>query len=117
MQLSNTTGDMPSQDTRQRDIIRVAVPIADCPLFDGQPVGLSPREQKMAIVHMVANRHNVTAADIMGRNREAKIVTARWAAIAAVRYATGDGLSALGRFFNRDHTSILHAFRHIEGRK
>lgn len=106
----DTTGLLRPQDrSRARDVIRVAIPINDCPLFAGQPETMTPRERRMAIVRMIAARHDVTAADILGSSRKRHIVEARWAAIVAVRYATGDKPTTLARFFNRDHTSILHA--------
>lgn len=43
------------------------------------------------------------------------IVQARWAAMWAMRQA-GYSYPAIGAFFNRDHTSVIHAIQKMEGR-
>lgn len=77
------------------------------------PVQLA-REPKRIIAH-TAEAFGFTYADILGPRQLAPLVRARWAAIAAVREARPDiSTTQLGRVFNRDHTTILHAFRQIE---
>jgi hypothetical protein len=58
----------------------------------------------------------VPIADILGRNRRPPIAAARHEAVWRVRLATGWSLPRLGRFFKRDHTTVLHSLRKMEKR-
>jgi hypothetical protein len=58
----------------------------------------------------------VSIADILGRDRRPLIAAARHEAIWRVRRVTGWSLPRLGRFFNRDHTTVLHSVREMEKR-
>jgi hypothetical protein len=49
----------------------------------------------------------VPIADILGRDRRPLIAAARHEAIWRVRRVTGWSLPRLGRFFKRDHTTVL----------
>ena len=55
-------------------------------------------------------------ADILGRNRRPPIAAARHEAVWRVRLATGWSLPRLGRFFKRDHTTVLHSIREMNKR-
>lgn len=63
------------------------------------------------IIPIVAERNNVTVADIKGACRSKKVVAARFEAIAEARRLRPDlSLTQLGRLFGkRDHTTIRHA--------
>ena len=69
-----------------------------------------PVTRTREIIEGIAAQYGLTYSDIVGHRREGHIVCARHEAIAAVA-ATYPGASSttLGRLFNRDHTSILHA--------
>jgi hypothetical protein len=58
----------------------------------------------------------VPIADILGRNRRPPIAAARHEAVWRVRLATGWSLPRLGRFFKRDHTTVLHSIREMNKR-
>jgi hypothetical protein len=64
----------------------------------------------------VSTRTCVPIADILGRNRRPPIAAARHEAVWRVRLATGWSLPRLGRFFKRDHTTVLHSLRKMEKR-
>jgi Bacterial dnaA protein helix-turn-helix len=64
----------------------------------------------------VSTRTCVPIADILGRNRRPPIAAARHEAVWRVRHATGWSLPRLGRFFKRDHTTVLHSLRKMEKR-
>jgi hypothetical protein len=64
----------------------------------------------------VSTRTSVPIADILGRNRRPPIAAARHEAVWRVRQATGWSLPRLGRFFKRDHTTVLHSLRTMEKR-
>jgi hypothetical protein len=64
----------------------------------------------------VSARTRVPIADILGRNRRPPIAAARHEAVWRVRLATGWSLPRLGRFFKRDHTTVLHSIREMNKR-
>ena len=64
----------------------------------------------------VSTRTRVPSADILGRDRRPLIAAARHEAIWRVRRVTGWSLPRLGRFFDRDHTTVLHSVREMEKR-
>lgn len=64
------------------------------------------------IIHRIAAETGVPYRDIIGVRRSHPIIHARFLAIRAVADAKPHmSLPAIGRVFNRDHTSILHALR------
>jgi hypothetical protein len=64
----------------------------------------------------VSTRTRVPVADILGRNRWPPIAAARHEAVWRVRQVTGWSLPRLGRFFKRDHTTVLHSIREMNKR-
>jgi hypothetical protein len=64
----------------------------------------------------VSTRTGVPLADILGRNRHPPIAAARHEAVWRVGLATGWSLPRLGRFFKRDHTTVLHSIREMKKR-
>lgn len=74
-----------------------------------EPVPTNPIAER--ILEKVAARHNVPVAAIIGPGRHSRLVTVRDEAISEVDGATQMSLTALGRLFCRDHTSILASLR------
>jgi chromosomal replication initiation ATPase DnaA len=60
------------------------------------------------ILHQVAESFGTTPADILGRNRDPRITRARRVAMAGL-LAEGHTLTNVGRFFERDHTTVRSA--------
>jgi len=89
-------------------------------------VGWLPNGSKATLKSMdqvaagVAAMHGFTLAEIKGRCRQKRICQARFAVIAALRAERNRhgeprwSLPAIGRFLNRDHTTIIHALRRVE---
>jgi len=66
------------------------------------------------IIRVIANKHGVSAGEILGPRRSRDIIAARFEAIALARKLRPElSLPQLGRQFNRDHTSILAALRRM----
>lgn len=64
------------------------------------------------IITIVAEEYGLTYGDIIGHRRTRRYVQARFEAIAEVkRQKPHLTLPQLGKAFNRDHTSILHALQ------
>lgn len=71
------------------------------------------REPKR-IIARVAAEHGFTIGDILGPRRSKPLIRARHLAMAEVSERRRDlSLLTLGRIFNRDHTTILHALRRL----
>ena len=85
-------------------------------IIDTAPVTMT------TIVAEVAAAHRLPVADLMGRSKLKHIVAARHEAMWRIRQVTwADGvtprysLPQIGRYFDRDHTSVIHACkRHLE---
>ena len=55
----------------------------------------------------------VEVAEVMGRGRTAQLVTVRHIAQAVARIEREYLLMEVGAFFNRDHTSVVHAVKSV----
>ncbi|WP_081853008.1 chromosomal replication initiator protein DnaA [Bosea sp. 117] len=68
------------------------------------------------ILRVVAKHYNVTRADILSQRRTANVVKPRQVAMYLAKTLTLRSLPEIGRRFGgRDHTTVLHAVRKIEG--
>lgn len=69
-----------------------------------------------AIQHVVARQYNISLVDLLSHRRTAAIVGPRQIAMYLAKRLTLKSLPEIGRRFNgRDHTTVLHAVRKIEG--
>ncbi|HBL85474.1 MAG: hypothetical protein A2Y17_06150 [Clostridiales bacterium GWF2_38_85] len=66
------------------------------------------------IIKGVSARYDLSITDIKGRKRNSNIIRARNIAIHLMRSSIGMSLPAIGRFFERDHTTILNSVTNIE---
>jgi len=66
------------------------------------------------VVKGVSERYDLSISDIKGRKRNAAILRARNIAIHIMRSSIGMSLPAIGRYFGRDHTTILNSVSNIE---
>jgi chromosomal replication initiator protein len=97
----------------------------------GQPVTLELAEREMRdlirpqeakrvkiedIQRIVARQYNVSRADLLSSRRTANVVRPRQVAMYLAKTLTLRSLPEIGRRFGgRDHTTVLHAVRKIEG--
>jgi len=65
------------------------------------------------IVSEIAAAFGIHDGDIMGRRRTPKIARARQTAMVAL-YQAGFTLSEVGKFFDRDHGTVIHALKVIK---
>lgn len=99
------------QEWRAEQARRVDEELRDAAPQVHATLGVRARSFRRIIAEVEA-RHGLSAGDIPGPGRTARVVAARFEAIAEVRAAYPDkSLPWLGRVFNRDHTTILHALR------
>lgn len=66
----------------------------------------------MIAVHAV--KHGVTVSDLKSRSRAQPLAHIRQKIMAKLRRDTDLSYPTIGRIFNRDHTTVLHAVRRIE---
>jgi chromosomal replication initiator protein len=66
-----------------------------------------------AIVEAAAHGFGVTVSEILGDGRSRNLNPPRICAMAAVRQRTGWSWAQMGRFFNRDHTTVMHHVAHV----
>lgn len=67
------------------------------------------------ILEKVSKYFDVTIPGMTGTSRNAKIVMARQIAQYLLRSELKMPLKAIGKLFNRDHSSIIHSIKHING--
>jgi chromosomal replication initiator protein len=93
--------DLPTAEAAIKDLIRVR----------------EPKKVKIEdIQRLVANHYNVSKSDILSSRRTATVVRPRQIAMYLSKTLTLRSLPEIGRRFGgRDHTTVLHAVRKIEG--
>lgn len=98
--------------TTSEPMVRELEPEASDDLRE-DPAQIDPRaETPRDIIHRVARAHGLTSEDLRGQSRAHRIVRARRAAIAAILEARPRAsLAQIGRWMEKDHTTVLHALR------
>ena len=78
---------------------------------------VNSRQRKAAdnIIEQVAQKHSVSAREILNYSRIPNTVAARQEAMRLV-YSTGLKLGQVGLIFGRDHSTVLHGIRRAEAR-
>jgi chromosomal replication initiation ATPase DnaA len=67
-------------------------------------------------IEEAADEYDISVMEIMGKRRHKSIAWARQSAMWRIRMATSLSLPQIGRMFDRDHTTVLHAIRAHEAR-
>lgn len=68
------------------------------------------------ILCAVATHFNVSLEEMMGRRRQERFSIPRQVAMTLFRDMTEDSLEFIGKHFNRDHGTVLYAWRQVHGR-
>lgn len=97
---------------RKRIALIPPLPLDDVGQY-GAPVGLLGRPSALTIRKLVALKHRVTVADLVGESRKRSLIAARDEAIRLVYTHCGPmSTPQLGRLFgSRDHSTVLHSLR------
>jgi len=66
------------------------------------------------IAHLIAARCDLTVSDLCSAKRRRKYSRARHAAMYLAYKTLDKSTTQIGRFFNRDHTTVLYAIRAVE---
>ena len=76
---------------------------------------IRPRSRPIKrVIWEVSKASGVTPADILGRERTAHVVRARFAAMLICRNYLALSYPAIGRAFNRDHSTVINAMRRVD---
>lgn len=67
------------------------------------------------IVGKICKDYDVDLLDLLGRSRKKAFVLARHKAMFEVRKQLGFSTLRIGRIFDRDHTTVVHALKKFEG--
>jgi chromosomal replication initiator protein len=68
------------------------------------------------ILDQVSNHYRIPSDDILGISRKQPIAFARHVTVYVTRRITGDSWKHIGELFGgRDHTSMMHGYKKIEG--
>lgn len=70
------------------------------------------------IIETVAAEHRVRVCDMLSRRQTSALAKARWDAMARIRASLcicgkPPSLPQIGRWFDRDHSTVLHGLRKI----
>jgi chromosomal replication initiator protein len=79
--------------------------------------GVEPRRIKIEDILRIISRHfGVSKGDLLSQRRHRSVVWPRQIGMYLAKQLTHRSLPEIGRRFgNRDHTTVLHAIRKIEG--
>ena len=67
------------------------------------------------IATVIADHFNVSLEDLQSPKRNKEYTQPRHIACYLIREMTGSSFQAIGRFFDRDHTSIMHGINKVKG--
>lgn len=68
------------------------------------------------ILHTVSSHYNISIEDMKSKKRISSISSARHIAVYIIKKLTDRSLPAIGREFNRDHTTIINSIDTVEKR-
>jgi chromosomal replication initiation ATPase DnaA len=77
--------------------------------LDRRALSIDRSAQEIAVA--IATRSDLTVAVLLGRSRRSRVVKARRLLYRVLRDELGWSSTSIGRFANRDHTTILAALR------
>ncbi|RZL68827.1 MAG: chromosomal replication initiator protein DnaA, partial [Rhodococcus sp. (in: high G+C Gram-positive bacteria)] len=91
----------------------VDLELAEIVLKDLIPEGGEPEVTTSLIIAQTARYFGYTIDDLCSPNRNRALVNARQIGMYLCRELTNDSLPDIGKMFNRDHTTVMHADRRI----
>lgn len=92
-------------------------PATDVQLPQPRPIrGAQPSDFDRAWELINSNTGRWTLEEILGRGRDFELCHHRQQLMHTVRTQTRLSLTQIGRLFDRDHTTVIHALRQVERR-
>ena len=74
-------------------------------------------QEAQRIIEVVCHYYEYSYKDLVGKYRAPALVIARHIAIQFIKSKTDLSLKEIGKLFDRDHTTIIHALRNIEAKR
>jgi chromosomal replication initiator protein len=71
---------------------------------------MTPREQNLADIEVIAKEHRFTLEDILGKSRFVPLVKVRRKCVVMLR-EKGYSTTEIGRIMNRDHSTIVNSLQ------
>ena len=68
------------------------------------------------VVAEVANKYGISRGELLGHSRRGHLIRPRFEAYYRCYRELGKSLPQIGAYFERDHTTILHGIRRMEGK-
>ena len=78
------------------------------------PVPFVEKDPRRQILMDCANEYGCSVADLMGHSRRSEIVHARRKAMYLIYNRGKMSKAGVGRFMNKDHTTVMHALKKYE---
>lgn len=75
------------------------------------PINMLRRPAAKFLLRLIVLKHKISAETILGPSRKKDVVIARSEAMCLIYQHTQWSLPQVGRFMNRDHTTVLYALR------
>lgn len=73
-------------------------------------VKVSPKE----IISIVSKVSGVSEDNLLGKRRDSEVLVARHIAMYLIRKESDRTWKITGNYFNRDHTTAIHSYHHVE---
>lgn len=114
----NGSGVPPTpQQEKKQEVLENHIDSCRVTIITYPPPSSEPKQLKTnAILRAVSDDYGITIQEIKGRNRQWRCVEPRHIVFYLVATHTGMSLAAVGRRFDRDHTSIMHACNKVRER-
>lgn len=85
------------------------------PTFSYAPANRPLSDQRKEILKLCCEEFGTSTEEILGNSRFQNIKKARWKAAWLLHQRGGMSIAGIGRYLNKDHSSILHALKKYDG--
>lgn len=72
------------------------------------------KNQAASVMQSIALSYGISVGEMLSRCREPEVDRARRHAMAVIRWSTNWSFPAIGKIFERDHTTVMIAVRRYE---
>ena len=82
-------------------------------LIHGKINGTDQEKMVERITEIICDYYKIRLSNLLGKSRKREYIKARFIAMYLIRKKAGYTLKRTGRYFNRDHTTAIHAISSI----
>lgn len=103
---------VPVKAVEEQPVIDEAPVESECPSWVGDvPLNMLAACSWRFLARLAALRNGVSVEELLGPGRTVELVAARAEGMYLVALHTNASMPMIGRYFDRDHTTVLHALR------